>query len=782
VPGSGVYNVRFSKKSQKEVTQEIWNRILATMPYMLKSKGTKQSLKALIATYGIPTSILRIQEYGGPTIEGREPDYLIRQKFSKALDFKGAQYLTVPWYQTARGRTPDSIEVRFRTPVEQDVIITDKANATATKYAAIYIENDGGTDLSGKVSFIMSGSASGNVVSMSVGSNSVYNNEYWSVMVRRRKHALPSSLSSSYYDQVPGDDSILVTQSFDMFLGYYDSGTDRVIIRESASMDVSESLLTAWTKIENNQHSNWNFGGRGVQIAQGSRFTGSMMEMRYWSMPLTASAFYNHVGAPKAINGNHISSSYYDLSLRLSCDDNINLYSSPNGIKDYSHTDAQIISTGSGFADEINFSNVSDRQKAFVPMIGINKQSNKIRLEDSQLVYQDGLPGHLSHNKRLERSSYDNAALDSGRLGIYLAPTDIIDEDIMLSLADMDFGSYLGDYRDTYEDRYLHGAFDNASNSYWKKWTTQYNFWDYLKLIKYYDLSLFTNLRKLSPGRAQKTIGVLIENNMLERPKIVIGSKPVMEDIKKTAHLKESAEWTFKGSYTSHSVALPISESGIFSPDSVQFSELNSTVTHPAVISQSVSYIEREGTLLFVERNFITSASEALLRVGINSPTASLVSTTDHFDTTSSRTPSVRVENLKPFKKDQPLVDFFDRDYATGSVYTQGGSDIFFEILQPTVTESVYSEHNQETVSFYSSNLSSSLHNAYSSSLKKSRYSSVLDTCIALKNLSYIGCLEDGSTVPTGDPSAVEINETNPFAVVTSFSGDSNVTTELDGE
>ncbi len=195
VPGSGVYNIRFTKKSQKEVTQEIWNRILATMPYMLKSKGTKQSLKALIATYGIPTSILRIQEYGGPTITGREPDYLIRQKFSKALDFKGAQYLTVPWYQTALGRTPDSIEVRFRTPVEQDVIIADKANATATKYAALYIENDGGTDLAGKVSFVMSGSASGNVVSMSVGSNSVYNNEYWSVMVRRRKHALPSSLT-----------------------------------------------------------------------------------------------------------------------------------------------------------------------------------------------------------------------------------------------------------------------------------------------------------------------------------------------------------------------------------------------------------------------------------------------------------------------------------------------------------------------------------------------------------------------------------------------------------
>ena len=64
--GTGEFNIRFTKKSQQDVTREIWNRILATMPYILKTKGTKQSLKALIAAYGIPTSILRIQEYGGP--------------------------------------------------------------------------------------------------------------------------------------------------------------------------------------------------------------------------------------------------------------------------------------------------------------------------------------------------------------------------------------------------------------------------------------------------------------------------------------------------------------------------------------------------------------------------------------------------------------------------------------------------------------------------------------------------------------------------------------------
>ena len=35
------------------------------MPYILKSKGTIGSLKAIIICYGIQSSILRVREYGG---------------------------------------------------------------------------------------------------------------------------------------------------------------------------------------------------------------------------------------------------------------------------------------------------------------------------------------------------------------------------------------------------------------------------------------------------------------------------------------------------------------------------------------------------------------------------------------------------------------------------------------------------------------------------------------------------------------------------------------------
>jgi len=51
---------------QEDVSKEIWRRILNNLPYLLKTKGTERSIKALLSCYGIPTSLLTVREYGGP--------------------------------------------------------------------------------------------------------------------------------------------------------------------------------------------------------------------------------------------------------------------------------------------------------------------------------------------------------------------------------------------------------------------------------------------------------------------------------------------------------------------------------------------------------------------------------------------------------------------------------------------------------------------------------------------------------------------------------------------
>ena len=45
--------------------RRLYKRIYHNIPYLLKTKGTIAGLRALITSYGIPDTILRINEFGG---------------------------------------------------------------------------------------------------------------------------------------------------------------------------------------------------------------------------------------------------------------------------------------------------------------------------------------------------------------------------------------------------------------------------------------------------------------------------------------------------------------------------------------------------------------------------------------------------------------------------------------------------------------------------------------------------------------------------------------------
>jgi len=54
-----------SGSSTEDIQTEVYKRIYHNLPYLLKTKGTERGLKALIACYGIPDTLLRINEFGG---------------------------------------------------------------------------------------------------------------------------------------------------------------------------------------------------------------------------------------------------------------------------------------------------------------------------------------------------------------------------------------------------------------------------------------------------------------------------------------------------------------------------------------------------------------------------------------------------------------------------------------------------------------------------------------------------------------------------------------------
>ena len=141
------------------------------------------------------------------------------------------------------------------------------------------------------------------------------------------------------------------------------------------------------------------------------------------------------------------------------------------------------------------------------------------------LVWHVKSVGIYIFDERSELSAYDLAPLDSNKLGVYFSPADVINEDIILSVAGFDYDDYLGDPRDKYSLRYR--GLDYAAEQYWKKYNSPNNFWDYIRLIRYYDTSVFDQIRKMIPAKANANVGLLIEPNLLERRKEVIGAPPI---------------------------------------------------------------------------------------------------------------------------------------------------------------------------------------------------------------------------------------------------------------
>jgi len=181
--------------------------------------------------------------------------------------------------------------------------------------------------------------------------------------------------------------------------------------------------------------------------------------------------------------------------------------------------------TASGFSGNLfnDWSTQEERHYTAMPdLVSTRAISDKIRIESSTLL------GRLNDRRKVERSQFDSAPLDSNRLGVYFAPHFEIDLDIAHELGGADFHNYVGNPLDYRDDEYKRLRF--LRNHYWKKHTNPYNFFEYLKILRYIDHTLFKQIEHLVPARANAQIGLLVKGNLLEKPKVANLQESVEEN------------------------------------------------------------------------------------------------------------------------------------------------------------------------------------------------------------------------------------------------------------
>jgi hypothetical protein len=736
---------------------------------------------------------------------------MITRKFTKALDFFGSGNNTYVQNDTweavtlgegATNRVPDTVEFRFRAVTGSNQVLVRRGDDWS-----IRLKDNDSVDNRGYVSFMLNGSEG--YLETSSSNFPVYDGEFWSVMLTRTLSGSGAFVAS---------DAVNQDVVYSLYTKKYDAGRSKIIYEST------NTLLISGSEGAVSQSYNTSYVGASDTITIGGpehatfgeSFSGSMMEYRNWTTPLNEDSFDNHVAAPIAFDGNTPSASYLDLVTRYSFDDDKDLSISYNQWFQDASADQSFTSSAtpynytSGMGD--HFSPVVDETKMKVPNLGPSmKSSNKIRIEADTRIDPVGSP-RLSFRDSITTAAYDEASIDSNKLGVYFSPSKAIDEDIISSMPNLDFDQYIGDPRDQYKEQYT--GLVTARNLYWQKYSGPNNFWDYLRLLKYYDSSLYKQIHTLVPARANATVGIVIEPTILERDKIIIGKKPTFETQHHTTFIETMG-------YISESGAYQIYEDNM--NWSNPFGINKESMTSGSYMSASALYEQYEIKLNFLnefETNWYTQQSGSRQPRGLVSASALELTpemintmpinlydpfrlnnrtqetgsgTTISADFSSLNAPSTTfAENaagtgsfvLKHILERPAIYNIGDRDTSGwyGSDYynstIQHGSvkTIFEEVVQPRVQQNVLSRNNMETEYYYSSSLSASLHKPYSSSFVLSDLDNRWDESVGTDRLFYLGCVQTGETT-ISDPGG-RWDDNTPAVFVESVSPTMLVTTD----
>ena len=554
--------------SHESQTHQIWKRTVNNLPYILKTKGTDRSVKALMSIYGIPQTLLSIKEYGGPGLNIDRP-ILAENRFAYALNVPADMWFGLPMpppYKTygvnvqipqdnylisefgyGNGAycggsgsiigTSSAITTEFRFATE-----TTASNPYKAGLLLYRTYQSGSIQLSLHHSQISS--------SINHPSSSISGSGYYGRLVLETfgsASLTTGSYSVGYSDWLPLFDGDfwtvrLVQNSFSgsnsPFKVDIARASDCLYGRISHSASFTASLLVRDTKIPNSNHYTYigNYPSNNFGITNYSQIYSSSWDAdfefkvqeykEYWT-EYSTETFYEHVLNPSAYHTDSVSGSYYSLLRYHPFGGDVQRFDHTVVTQSYSsHPNRNVtgsLITFNGFTGTQATQYVSNNETYYISVpsfAGRTIMSDKIRLDDSTLQYD------LSPTNRSEESHYDRSGFDSNKLAIVFSLADQVNRDIANHMGLGEIDSWVGSPADEFENEYA--VFKNKSYEYWQKYTQPNNLNSFIRLLSLYDYTFFEQTKQVAPGRADLITGILVEPSILERSKVQISKRPTV--------------------------------------------------------------------------------------------------------------------------------------------------------------------------------------------------------------------------------------------------------------
>lgn len=528
---SELYNLARSF-SEEERNQVIWKRILNTLPYLYKTKGTEAGLNALITCFGIPKNIVKVREYGGihKAHNLQDSTLCIIDEVKYEPYFSGSgEYFQINWTGSAQ-----TVEFNFAfdpSSTSAEGKVFRLVDCSGSWVMGAYRER--GLDW-GRLFFSL-GDGLGNVQTMMTNKAPIFDGNTYHTMLRRNNPAVGLNLTSASQQDV---DPFPI--KYDL---YVQKATDaRITFFATSSFHFSGSYN------ENFRSGSYLFVGNYQQNTASlnidpEAFFGNIDEIKVWEAAVSDERFTNHTLHQNSYDLETPQQMIAENLVRISFERPIDLYDSASlplnnlSFRDdfptfdavnfpaYYGTIEQTTECGVSSASifPYQFTRKDSRQTMKLPDYGASKfRSNKINYVEQELL------SNLSSTQRSSMQASELVSVDANRLGVFFSPAETQNAEIIKFFGDYPLMDLIGDPSSVYESSYR--KFEKFKQVFYDQGFGAVDYQFFMNIVRFYfDKAMLKYIRALVPARAKLVDGILVEPSILERPKIQL--KPIVQKV-----------------------------------------------------------------------------------------------------------------------------------------------------------------------------------------------------------------------------------------------------------
>ncbi|MDA7649007.1 hypothetical protein N8580_01595, partial [Akkermansiaceae bacterium] len=516
-------NAFLSPTKLDDVNKEFYKRIFHNLPLLLKQKGSISGLRNLINTFGIPDTILRISEFGGKDKNERLDYDYYQDVFNYAAYLSGSSTtsrISIPFVVNSNwgsdSSRPEGMSFRFK-PDTSTLPSTDTysllgagnnedSQITLTYTGSGYISESYSGSIPSESKYMAHITLWDDGAEVTSLSAPIYNGNWWTVGIGINGDSAPYIVALTVAESI------------------YE-GDDGFKIGHIATSQGNSSNMAGWKGTSTYVYPYTSTNGVSLDGNDYYGLTGSYQEIKFYNYPVDKTKIYDTTVNPHAILGENPSSSADNIIFRAPLGSELNTTTGTLTSVHPKITGSNILNSFSSDSnytvgeDIIFLPNTEYYYYVQVPSGIKNRVKEKIRSGSLSLPSGDTLSPIRSIQQNYLTKESGSYTKDINLLEIAFSPQNEINDDINSSMGYFNIGEYIGDPRQISESVTSYPLLDNLRDTYFQKYYKNYNWNDYIRLIKFFDNSLFKMIKDFTPAKSSLATGVVIKQHLLERNK-----------------------------------------------------------------------------------------------------------------------------------------------------------------------------------------------------------------------------------------------------------------------